>query len=710
MVSDQKTLLNSEYATPTEQGCVSLWYFGHVESASKLNIYKNDTSSGLVLIGQNSNYSGNWQKLEIDVSNPVEFQFILEGVIGIDYDSSSGGLAIDEISYKKASCAEADVTSTARPLTTAYPTSQVDCNFECNCTCGWRWDNTSFFEWKVHKGSTDSIFTGPQADHTTDSANGYFIYIETSPPRASDDFARLISSALDIDQNGACFKFFYHMFGSDVYQLHIRTRQNGQLSKPVWQKEGDKGNNWLLGQVFVKDLNSVEFVLEGVVGKGFRGDIAIDDISLNYGSCPTINTCDFEAVDICGYVNDVNADFEWAREQGSQENMLDHTYETKQGHFMSALIRSSNQQVNSARLLSVIYPSATLCIKFWYKTSNSTTLNIRTFAFGRLYEEIFFTFRGNSGDEWSLGQATVTHPYAFQFVFEAMIFRPGFDDFLHIDDVDVSFKTCPAPASCDFENGLCGYVNVGPARGADFDWVVIPGGLSAIQDIWIVPNVDHTTNSPQGSFLYLDTQEHTENQVALIESEALVGSSDFQCVRLYLYWNGSNPAAVEMIRRNRLTRAQDALFAVNGSETNISDLWQFYEIPIPPYMNQPGTPFSLLFQGTVGNTRGAVAIDDINYYDGQCRGPPMGSFDCKNGQLVSSDKVCDFVLDCANGFDEEMCGDCDFENGLCGWTDKSLGMYKWVQKANVTGSKPYNDHTLGNSSGRLIIHLTLCFE
>lgn len=34
----------------------------------------------------------------------------------------------------------------------------------------------------------------------------------------------------------------------------------------------------------------LQFVIEGVVGKSYKGDIAIDDVSVNDGTCPPTGT------------------------------------------------------------------------------------------------------------------------------------------------------------------------------------------------------------------------------------------------------------------------------------------------------------------------------------------------------------------------------------------------------------------------------------
>ena len=74
------------------------------------------------------------------------------------------------------------------------------------------------------RGSTSSSNTGPSADHTTGSRLGYYIYIETSSPAKPNDTARLVSPDLIATDDETCFRFYYHMFGSDIYRLNVYSR------------------------------------------------------------------------------------------------------------------------------------------------------------------------------------------------------------------------------------------------------------------------------------------------------------------------------------------------------------------------------------------------------------------------------------------------------------------------------------------------------
>lgn len=48
----------------------------------------------------------------------------------------------------------------------------------------------------------------------------------------------------------------------------------------------------------------VKVVFEGVRGKDYQGDIALDDIVIKDGFCPPLKECSFEDVNMCGWTNE----------------------------------------------------------------------------------------------------------------------------------------------------------------------------------------------------------------------------------------------------------------------------------------------------------------------------------------------------------------------------------------------------------------------
>ena len=72
--------------------------------------------------------------------------------------------------------------------------------------------------------------------------SGYYMYIETSYPRAQGDNA-LLSKGISLSGR-SCLSFYYHMYGSSMGTLKVRV--GGQ---EVFSKSGDQGNNWKAFQV-----------------------------------------------------------------------------------------------------------------------------------------------------------------------------------------------------------------------------------------------------------------------------------------------------------------------------------------------------------------------------------------------------------------------------------------------------------------------------
>lgn len=111
------------------------------------------------------------------------------------------------------------------------------------------------------------------------------MYIETSSPRKTGDKARLIGG-VQPKTNGQCLEFWYHMYGYTIGTLNVY-RKRRSLGSPIWTESGDHGNQWLVAQVTIRSVvTSYQVVFEGVRGRSYTGDIAIDDVKLMDGRCP----------------------------------------------------------------------------------------------------------------------------------------------------------------------------------------------------------------------------------------------------------------------------------------------------------------------------------------------------------------------------------------------------------------------------------------
>lgn len=116
------------------------------------------------------------------------------------------------------------------------------------------------------------------------------MYAEASN-RKSGDQAWLYSPLLDKAPNGACYSFWYHMFGSGklsalyftsllawryVIKCHMYFIDAGTLrvfiglssgSVEVWNATGNSGNYWILAQINVTTQTNFEMIFTAEIGK-----------------------------------------------------------------------------------------------------------------------------------------------------------------------------------------------------------------------------------------------------------------------------------------------------------------------------------------------------------------------------------------------------------------------------------------------------------
>uniref|UniRef100_H0YSL1 MAM and LDL receptor class A domain containing 1 n=1 Tax=Taeniopygia guttata TaxID=59729 RepID=H0YSL1_TAEGU len=172
----------------------------------------------------------------------------------------------------------------------------LQCNFE-NGLCNWEQDVQDDFDWIRIRGPTPTVNTGPLKDHTTGTARGHYLYLESSEPRLFQDKAVLLSPLFNPSGYGTCvFRFHYHMFGKEVYKLSVfqRTVSNAK-GWLLWYKFGNQENRWIRQTLFISSSKPFQILVKGIVGDGFTGDIGLDDVSflgctLYNGYLPTIST------------------------------------------------------------------------------------------------------------------------------------------------------------------------------------------------------------------------------------------------------------------------------------------------------------------------------------------------------------------------------------------------------------------------------------
>ena len=291
-----------------------------------------------------------------------------------------------------------------------------------------------------------------------------------------------------------------------LYVCDVRTDGSSVLSLQAWTRSGDQGPKWKYTQIHIRTSGSTVFILEGLSGSGDDGDIAVDDITFNVDHCPAEVICDFED-DECGYTQDPTDQFDWSLRSGAAPSpvnrapLADHTFGTKQGHYM--LIRSSypRRRGNKARLDSPpLDPTTGSCLQFWYNMHGDPTevLNVYLRRQGVLGSPVW-TRRGEQGTDWEVAQVTLRSALSFQITFEGVT-GYGVSGTASIDDIVVKPGACPGEGNCDFEDSLCTWKNT--HRGDTFDWLQ---GENHLLSGFMGMVLDHTLNTPYGVYMYINS-------------------------------------------------------------------------------------------------------------------------------------------------------------------------------------------------------------
>lgn len=177
-------------------------------------------------------------------------------------------------------------------------------------------------DWRTNSGPTPSNNTGPSADYSTGTASGNYLYLEASN---GCELQEAILSSPCVDLSGSTlpkFRFWYHMYGADVGELHVDLIADGRAYFDIVPAlVGDQGNQWRSIEIdltpFVGDIVNIQ--IRGITGPGFASDIAIDHFEwLEINSAPsvdftpnTVSACLNQAVGFTDISTNSPTQWEW---------------------------------------------------------------------------------------------------------------------------------------------------------------------------------------------------------------------------------------------------------------------------------------------------------------------------------------------------------------------------------------------------------------
>jgi PKD repeat protein len=183
---------------------------------------------------------------------------------------------------------------------------------------GWTSSSSGNFPWTVDTAGTPSNYTGPLIDHTLGTASGKYLFTEASSPAVQGDVANLMSPCISLSGNytQVNLQFWYHMYGADITGLHVDIFYNGNWVNDVYTIIGQQQNsNSAAWQQATVNLNTyvgstIRLRFRVIRGSNYRGDVAIDDISVSQLIPPPndepCNAITLTADTVCNYLTTNN--------------------------------------------------------------------------------------------------------------------------------------------------------------------------------------------------------------------------------------------------------------------------------------------------------------------------------------------------------------------------------------------------------------------
>jgi hypothetical protein len=163
-----------------------------------------------------------------------------------------------------------------------------DCTFEAN-QCQYTDPSAGAYKWRRQRAglSVPGTNSGPLIDHTTLSANGYYMIVSTN--NGIDERAHLLSPVLQQSSSTCELTFYFHMSGVNVGRLEVLLLEGLERSR-LWSIDGNQGNRWHKGVVKIGRLyRPFRIRFDARKTATTLADITIDDVQWIGCNFPVIN-------------------------------------------------------------------------------------------------------------------------------------------------------------------------------------------------------------------------------------------------------------------------------------------------------------------------------------------------------------------------------------------------------------------------------------
>ncbi|XP_039362911.1 apical endosomal glycoprotein [Mauremys reevesii] len=389
---------------PTREQCLSFWYRLDGPQSGTLNLkIQHDGEPETVLWTQTGSHGSTWHLGFATLSRQAlqRYRLIFEAL----RDGYLGNMALDDVTVRAGACGP-----------------QKSCSFEANA-CGFssNWQYT----WARQSNATGTATAGPPTDHTTRTARGYYMIVDTSKSFLPRGQAATLSSGQYRPLTGPqCLGFWYQLSPSDPGSLMVFMKEKG-VQRRLFSVSSVQGDAWRYGKVTVQAAEDWQAVFEVVSAGGELSYVALDDLHLKAGSCPEPGSCDFES-DTCGWTSPSDrtlGSYAWGWRSGASPGPeVDHTLGTTAGRYVYFDVSVLGPGGNAAWLLSEHLPPTTgACLRFWYHMDfpeHFYSGELRVKLYSTAGELTVWCARGHQGHGWRNRTISVQNTLEFQIVFE----------------------------------------------------------------------------------------------------------------------------------------------------------------------------------------------------------------------------------------------------------------------------------------------------
>uniref|UniRef100_A0A8C1T7P0 MAM domain containing 2b n=1 Tax=Cyprinus carpio TaxID=7962 RepID=A0A8C1T7P0_CYPCA len=496
--------------------------------------------------------------------------------------------------------------------------------------------------------------------------SGHFITVEEQV-QEDQGKGKAVLLGPDVEQQDwSCFRMVYQVTGSASLQVQKRT--DGESFDQVLWTTQSPSDSWLIASIDLQNSNETfKIIIEGKLGEE-GSSLSIFEIKISDKYCIE---CDFEEDHLCGYTNEWNRFMNWRVGRSNDTALND-----GKGQYMYVDSSDTKSFQEVARLVS---PLTTVpmsgCLSFQYQQHHAGDHLFSLFSRDQAgqYQELWrANLPENNNVNWSPEtrvwipvQVDLKAPYPVELVFEEAFNSPH-GGYVILDDISFSPEFCnadteptfdPSVANCDFESGYCQYVQT-----------------QTDSPLWrrvsVQPNIytagDHTTGA--GSFLLANSRFSLQSgYVSRLFGPPMPGNQKY-CLKFFYSLRGLS--GTDQVLSAYLYYAdgtkQEQIWTQNYKIRNV---WIAVELTI-----QSQKHAQVVFISTCKNvwSCSSVGLDDIKVTLGDC------ALKASSASAPSH---------------------CDFEAGLCGFTqDKEGDSGDWMLSRGPTPTSytgPRGDHTTG---------------